>query len=147
MVTQDKSGAFIAAPQPHPLWNPPHPHCQKGLTQPTKIYMAGQNCFVCLIGDVGRNWNRLLFCFGRNGERYDKRPNDTARHSLNRIPAPTNPLRHGKIPLRGTACHLPRGGRLIPRPHLAGTQTALPSVPVSTKVTFAAATAPHKRNR
>jgi len=61
---------------------------------------------------------------------------------LTGYPYPANPLRHGQIPLRGTACHLPRGGRLIPYPHLAGTQTALPSVPVPTKVSFAAVPAP-----
>jgi len=49
-------------------------------------------------------------------------------HLFARHPNPTNPLRHGQIPLRGTACHLPRRGRLIPRPHLAAIQTALPSV-------------------
>ena len=46
-------------------------------------------------------------------------------------PYSTNPLRHL---LR--KCHLPRRGRLIPHPHLAGTQTALPSVPTPTRVSL-----------
>ena len=55
--------------------------------------------------------------FREKRERRDKRPNDTARHSLNRKTLP-------------------------PYFHLAGTQTALPSVPVLTKVTFVAVPAP-----
>ena len=43
--------------------------------------------------------------------------------------------------------HLPRRGKLIPRPHLAGTQTALPSVPVPTRVSFAAEPTSHSRCR
>jgi len=167
-----------------------------------RVYTAGQNCFVYLIGDVCRKRNKVLFCFGRNGKRNDKRPNGTVKHSFNRMPVllkpsppfasqmpppprgkanPASPsCRHSdgiavgarihegdfrgcdgptqtkpvNIPLAGfqapssplrhllRKCHLPRGGRLIPHLHLAGTQTALPSVPVPTKVSFVVVPAP-----
>jgi len=48
-----------------PLWKP-HPLGQDLLTQPVKILRAEPNCSVSLIGDVGRNRNKVLFCFGRN---------------------------------------------------------------------------------
>ncbi len=83
-----------------------------------KFYAVGQNGTVCLVGDVGLNRNRELFCFGRNGKQCPKKrcpqkPNDTEKHSLNRITT-------------------------SPRPHLAGTQTALPSVPEPMQGSFAA---------
>ena len=85
----------------------------------SRAYAAGQNCFVCLIGDVGRKRNRVLFCFGRNGNGAPKGQAILRDIPLSRYPYP-----------------------LLPHPHLAGTQTALPSVPVPTKVSFVADPAP-----
>jgi len=79
----------------------------------------------------------VLFCFEENGERLIIKPNNTAKHSLNRMPAPLKP----SPPFAPQMPPLPKG-RLIPYPHLAGTQTALPSVPVPTKVSFAVVPTP-----
>ena len=79
--------------------------------------MAGQNCFVGLVGDVVRNRNNVLFCFEKDRERLTIKRNNTAKHPLNRITIP--------LPF-----------------HLAGTQTALPSVPVPTRVSFVVVPAP-----
>ncbi len=88
------------------------------------FFSAGPNCTVCLIGDVGRNWNRVLFCFEETENRPHIIPNDTARRSLSKI------------------------STLFPRvPHLAGTQTALPSVPEPMQGSFAAEPTSHSRCR
>jgi len=61
----------------------------------------------------------------------------------------TSPFQRAPRPLRHLLrkCHLPHRGRLIPHPHLAGTQTALPSVPVPTMVSFVVVPAPSKGHR
>ena len=59
----------------------------------------------------------ICFVSSGNGERLIIKPNDTAKHSLSKI--------------------------ALPHPfHLAGTQTALPSVPVPTRVSFVVVPAP-----
>ena len=59
----------------------------------------------------------ICFVSSGNGKRLIIKPNDTAKHSLSKI--------------------------ALPHPfHFAGTQTALPSVPAPTKVSFVAVPAP-----
>jgi len=48
---------------PFPFGIPLTPMGQDLLAHPIMILRAGQNCFAGLIGDVGRNRNRVLFCF------------------------------------------------------------------------------------
>ena len=85
---------FCLAPQPLPLWNPPHPLCQKGPTQPTKILRAGQNCFVCLVGDVGESGTRCCFV---SGETRSSTPKDQT--VLQNFPIAGYPYTSPSIPI------------------------------------------------
>jgi len=67
------------------------PSVKRGLLNLSRFYAAGQNCFACLVGDVGRKRNRVLFCFEKEHERSRQIPNDSAKHSLDRIPIPHKP--------------------------------------------------------
>ena len=100
----------------------------------------GKTASFALSGMLVESGTGFCFVSGRNMSAPDKFLTFLQNIPLTGYPYPANPLRHLLC-----KCHLPRGGRLIPHPHLAGTQTALPSVPVPTKVSFVAAPASHLR--
>ena len=117
MIRRTKAQLLSLLINPFPFGIPMTPSAKRGLLNLSRFYAAGQNCFVSLVGDVDLNWNRVLFCFEWKRKEVSQRPNDTEKHHLNRISLPHTF-------------------------HLAGTQTALPSVPAPVRVSFAVVPAP-----
>ena len=91
----------------------------------------GKTAPYALSGMLSEIGTGCCFVSKGNGERHIKRPNDTARHSLNRMS-----VFHKPSLAFAPQMPPPPRGRLIPHPHLAGTQTALPSVPAPARVSL-----------
>ena len=158
MVTRTKVN-FCLAPQPLPLWNPPHPLCRKGLTQPTEMLhsrakLLRRPCRGCW----PRSERRAVLFRGERGA-----TNDVPKGLmiLQDIPLTGCPPPFKPSPPFAPQMPPPPRGEANSASPLAGTQTALPSgptptrvslvvvpsVPVPARVSFVAVPPPSKRHR
>ena len=122
-----------------PLWKP-HPFWQKSFTQPAKVFCGRARLHSLPYRGCWPKAEQGAVLF--RGERGATNDVPKGLTILQNIPLSGYPYPATLSGICSANATSPEGGRLIPHPHLAGTQTALPSVPVPTKVSFAVVPAP-----